>query len=81
MYTPEVLGEVTWLIIHNFSEEERSFEHEKIQSAQQVVLSNYDEVKMENGQAKLRAYENSDSQDRVKGKLSFHRVLFLQKST
>ena len=29
----------------------------KIQSAQQVVLSNYDEVKMENGQAKLRAYE------------------------
>ena len=51
------LGEVTWLIIHNFSEEERSFEHEKIQSAQQVVLSNYDEVKMENGQAKLRAYE------------------------
>ena len=51
------LGEVTWLIIHNFSEEEQSFEHKKIQSAEQVILSNYDEVKMENGQAKLRAYE------------------------
>lgn len=51
------LEEVTWLIIHNFSEEEQSFEYEKIQSAEQVILSNYDEVKMENGQAKLRAYE------------------------
>ena len=48
------LGEVTWLIMHNFSEEERSFEHEKIQSAQQVVLSNYDEVKMENWTGKIK---------------------------
>ena len=51
------LEEVTWLIIHNFSEEEQSFEYEKMQSSEQVILSNYDEVKMENGQAKLRAYE------------------------
>ena len=51
------LEEVTWLIIHNFSEEEQSFEYEKMQSSEQVILSNYDEVKMENGQVKLRAYE------------------------
>ena len=51
------LEEVTCLIIHNFSEEEQNFEHEKMQSSEQVILSNYDEVKMENGQAKLRAYE------------------------
>ena len=43
--------------MHNFSEEEQSFEYEKMQSSEQVILSNYDEVKMENGQAKLRAYE------------------------
>ena len=51
------LGDVTWLMIHSFSEEEQRFEYEKIQSAEQVIVSNYDEVKMENGQAKLRAYE------------------------
>ncbi len=50
-------GDVTWLMIHSFSEEEQRFEHEKIQSVEQVILSNYDEVKIENGQAKLRAYE------------------------
>lgn len=51
------LEEVTWLIIHNFLEEEQSFEYEKMQSSEQVILFNYDEVNMENGQVKLRAYE------------------------
>ncbi len=47
----------TWLVIHNFSEKEQIFEHDRIQGTETIILSNYDESAKEREKIRLRAYE------------------------
>lgn len=47
----------TWLVIHNFSQKEQIFEHDRIQGTETIILSNYDERAKERGKIRLRAYE------------------------
>lgn len=51
------LGEVTWMAVHNFSEVEQVFECNRVQGTEKVVVSNYEERKIEKGKIRLRAYE------------------------
>lgn len=50
-------GNVTWLVVHNFSGEEQDFRYEGIRGEEKVILSNYDETRIEKGVIRLRAYE------------------------
>lgn len=52
------LDSETWLAVHNFSDQEQTFRHDRISGDTPVILSNYEEVCLQPKTAKLRAYES-----------------------